>query len=215
MRYPVGRNLRIEVQKTTGAAITVTAVTVASPGVATAAAHGLANGAVGYFEDVTGMLQLDGQAIRVSAAATDNFTLQRFDTSRFGAFTAGKFVPVTAWSTLGHATRYAIAGGEATDEDQTTLIDMIDQTYPGRLPAQTVQIEGFSAMNSEAMELIEAAALGQEALAFRITLNEGAQRVFCGIPSLPGEEGDVGTSLRGSFGINTRGRVLYLPEVAA
>ena len=61
----IGRNVRIEVSKTEVAAKTVTAVSLANPGIATSTAHGLLDGSVGYFTGVTGMSQLDGQAARV------------------------------------------------------------------------------------------------------------------------------------------------------
>ena len=47
-----GRGVRVEIAATYGTPITVTAVTLASPGVATSAAHGQSNDTVGYFSSV-------------------------------------------------------------------------------------------------------------------------------------------------------------------
>ena len=57
-----GRNIRVEIAATYSAAKVVTAVTLASPGVATSTAHGMANDTVGYFTGVGGMAQLESQA---------------------------------------------------------------------------------------------------------------------------------------------------------
>jgi hypothetical protein len=50
-----GRNVRVEVATLFGTAKTVTAVSKANPGVASSAAHGLANASIGYFENVLGL----------------------------------------------------------------------------------------------------------------------------------------------------------------
>ena len=211
----VGRNVRIEVSKTEGTEKTVSAVTVADPGVATSAAHGLANGAVGYFRDVTGMVNLDGQAARASAVDTNTFTLQTLDTSRFPAFTAGEFVPVTVWSTLARSSGYSIGGGDAAKQDDTCLLDTITQEINGLLAAESVTLNlKKQTIDEEALQLIRKAARNQEYLVFRITLVDGAQRVFRGQPSMPGEDVQSGSIGTGTFGVTVKGAVLYLPAVA-
>jgi hypothetical protein len=215
MAYPILRGVRAEVQATTSATKSVTAVTQADPGVATSTSHGMANGTVGYFTGVTGMVQLEGQAIRVANTATNSFDLEKLKTTAFPAFTGtATFTPIATWNTIGHATGYQIGGGDANDIDQTTIIDDIEQLVPGILSAQTVTISGFSNMQSSAMLAINQAAIDQTALVFRVTLKDNQQRVFRGIPSLSGEGGDVGQSLTGSFTVRVSGRVMFLPPTA-
>ena len=63
---------------------------------------------------------------------------------------------------------------------------------------------------SAAMAKIEGAAQAGTKLLFRITLNDGAVRIFYGEPSLAGEnvqKGQVGT---GSFDVAVKGYVLKL-----
>ena len=60
--------------------------------------------------------------------------------------------------------------------------------------------------------LSRAAALSQAYLVFRITLADGAQRVFRGQPSLPGENVGQGALGTGSFDVTVKGQVLRLPE---
>lgn len=211
----IGRNVRIEVSKTEVAAKTVTAVSLANPGVASSAAHALTDGSVGYFNAVTGMVNLEGQAVRVDTVLTDSFALQGINTTGYPAFTAGTFVPVTVWSTLSRAGAYEIGGGAADKIDTTVLLDTIKQEANGLLAAQTVKIDlKLETTDEEALSLVTAAALSQAYLVFRITLADGAQRVFRGQPSLPGENVGQGALGTGSFDVTVKGQVLRLPAIA-
>jgi len=211
----IGRNVRVEVSKTETTAKTVTAVTQANPGVASSTAHALADGSVGYFNAVTGMVNLEGQAIRVDAPLTDSFTLQGVNTTGFPVFTAGTFVPVTVWSTLSRAAAYDMGGGAADKIDTTVLLDSIKQEANGLLAAQTVKIDiKHETTDEEALALVSAAALSQAYLVFRITLADGSQRIFRGQPSLPGESVGQGALGTGSFDVTVKGMVLRLPAVA-
>lgn len=211
----IGRNVRIEVSKTETTAKTVTTVSLANPGVASSTAHGLTDGSVGYFDGVTGMVNIDGQAVRVDAPTTDAFTLQGINTTSYPAFTAGTFVPISVWSTLSRAASYDAGGGAADKIDTTVLLDSIKQEANGLLAAQTVKIDlKLETTDEEALGLVSAAALSQDYLVFRITLADGAQRVFRGQPSLPGENVGQGALGTGSFEVTVKGMILRLPAVA-
>jgi hypothetical protein len=211
----IGRNVRVEVSKTEAAAKTVTAVSLANPGVATSTAHALADGSVGYFNAVTGMVNLEGQPARVDAPVANTFNLEGINTTGYPAFTAGTFVPVTVWSTLSRAAAYDIGGGAADPIDTTVLLDIIKQQANGLLAAQSVKIDlKLDTTDEEALTLVRAAALSQAYLVFRITLSDGSQRIFRGQPSLPGESVGQGALGTGSFDVNVKGSVLFLGPVA-
>lgn len=202
----VGRGVRVEVGKTEGSPIAVSAVTQAKPGVATSTAHGLATKSAGYLTGVTGMVQLDGQAVRLGAVDTNTFALEDIDTTDYPAYTAGNFVPITAWSTLSPATGYSIGGGEAEKLDITTLLDDIKQEINGLLAAQAVTFNmNNETVNGEAMALVEEAARKAEYLVFRITLKDGSTRLFRGQPSMPGEDVQRGAIGTGSFSVTVKG----------
>lgn len=207
----VGRNVRIEVSKTEGTAKTVSAVSKAYPGVVSSTAHGLSDGSVGYFSNVVGMTEIDGMAARVDGSVTDAFDIEGVDTTGFGTFTSGSFVPVTAWSTLSRAAGYSLSGGEAERQDDTTLLDTVKQEFNGLLGAQSVSISvKRETVDEEALQLIEAAALSGAYLVFRITLSDGAQRIWRGQPSLAGEDVQLGGIASGSFNATVRRRFLRL-----
>lgn len=204
----IGRGVKVEIEKTVGLAKTVSAVSLGKPGVATSAAHSLANKSIGYFKDVTGMVQLDGQAVRLANQATNTFELEDIDTTDYAAFTGGLFVPVTAWATMNVATSYQIGGGDADPLDNTTLIDDIKQELNGLLGAQNVAFNlNSETISGEAMAIIKAAARKSAFLTVRITLKTGDVRVFRGQPSLPGENVQKGAIGTGNLTFKVKGFV--------
>jgi hypothetical protein len=204
-----GKGVKVEVGLTYSAAKTVTAITLASPGVATSAAHGMANGAVGYWSVTGGMPQLDGQATRVYNQATNAFDLQGLNTTPYSAFTAGTFIPVATWGTLAESTSYEIGGGDADKLNATRLIDVVTQQENGLLAVQNVTLNLLNqTFNTSVMQFVEDAALASSFVVFRITLNDGSVRVFRGQPSLPGESVQQGQLGTGSIGIAVKGVVL-------
>lgn len=212
----IGRNVRVEISKTEAAAKVVSAITQASPGVATSTGHTLTDGTVGYFSSVEGMVQLEGQVARVSAPDANTFQLEGIATTSYPVFTgAADFIPVTVWSTLSRAASYNIGGGDADKIDTTVLLDLIKQEANGLLAAQSVGIDlKLETTDDEALGLVRAAALSQAYLVFRVTLSDGAQRVFRGQPSLPGENVGQGQLATGSFSVTVKGSVLFLPAVS-
>lgn len=211
----IGRGVRVEVQKTVAAAKTITAISLANPGVATSTAHALADGTVGFLDAVAGMVNLDGQAIRIDAPASNTFELQGVDTTTYPAFTAGTFVPVTVWSTLSRSSSYNIGGGAAEKIKTTVLLDEIEQQANGLLAAQTVSFNiNHETVDEEALQLISVAAINQAYLVFRITFKDGAQRIFRGQPSMPGEDVGQGALATGTLEVTVKGQVLRLPAVS-
>lgn len=206
-----GRNVKIEIAATYGSPKSVTAVTKALPGVATSSAHAMANDTVGYFTNVSGMAQLEGQACRVKNQATNTFELQGLNTTNFSDFSAGTFVPVTAWQTLSESTSYDIGGGAGEKIDVTRLIDIVKQEEQGLLPVSNMSCDVIAQDTpSLAMQLLEAAVQAQAAVVVRITLGNGAVRIARAEPSLPGESVQVGAVGTGSLDFAVKGFVLKL-----
>jgi hypothetical protein len=205
MTYAIGRGVRVEIGTTEGAPKTVTAVTAAKPPVATSTAHGLALKSLGYFSVATGMPALEGQACRLSAQTTNDFTLEDLDATSYGTFTAGSFVPVTAWTTLVEATSYNKAGGDPNPQDVSVLLDQIQQNVNGLLSAETVNFSARTpTISSVGLQRIREVAKTQGYLMFRITLSDGNVRFFRGQPSLPSEGVDQGTPGQTAFSVTLK-----------
>ena len=206
-----GRGVRVEIAATYAAPKTVTALTLANPGVATSAAHGLANDTIGYWTITSGMAQLQGQATRVKNQATNTFELQGLDTSNYSTWGAGTFTPVATWQTLSEATSYSIGGGASEKLDVTTLLDTTRQEEIGLLPVQNVTMNVIAQDTpSAAMQLLESAVQTQSRVTVRITLQNGAVRVFRAEPSVPGEDVQQGAVGTGSLEFAVKGFVLKL-----
>lgn len=206
-----GRGIRIEIAATYSAAKTVSAVTLANPGVATSSAHGMANDTIGYFNAVSGMAQIEKQACRVKNQTTNTFELQGLNTTNYSAYTAGTFIPVATWQTLAEATSYSRGGGASEKLDASRLIDIIKVEEQGQLPADGFTINILAQDTpSAAMALLEAAAQSQGSVVVRVTLGSGAVRVLNAEPSLPGEDVQVGQLGTGSLSLAVKGYVLQL-----
>lgn len=219
----IGSNVRVEIGLVEGMAKTVAAVSLTNPGVATVPAHGLAFGSAGYFSDVTGMDPLDGQASRVDSMGSptaDTFGLTDIDTSDFPDFTGGTFTPITQWSTLSQSTQYQLGGGAAKTEDVGTLIDTREKLLSLKNAAETVTIDIRSLkQDNEALAKIRQVARKLGYLVFRITLppaageSVGAQRLFRGQPSIPGESVQQGATGTGQLSVTIAGQICYLPAL--
>lgn len=206
-----GRGVRVEISATYGSDKTVSAVTQASPGVATSTAHGLSNDTVGYFLNVTGMVQLEKQACRVKNQATNTFELQGLNTTSYPAFTAGTFRPVSTWQTLSEATSYQFGGGSSDKLDATRLIDVAKVEELGNLPADALTLNVLAQDTpSAAMQLIESAVQTQGIVVVRITLANGAVRIATIEPSLPGEDVQQGQLGTGTLEGAVKGLVMKL-----
>lgn len=213
-----GRSVRIEVGFTEGAPIPISDISQGNPGVAEATAHGLAIGSVGYFTNVEGMDQIDGQAVRVASNGSPSanfFGLETIDTSEFSDFATADFVPITAWRTLAQSTQYQLGGGAPRTEDVGTLLDTTEKLETVKLAAETVTIDLRSLeADNDALTKIRQVARASGECVIRITLARGAQRIFRGQPSIPGESLTQGATGTGQLTLTVKGQICYLPALA-
>ncbi|HKX44617.1 MAG TPA: phage tail tube protein [Burkholderiaceae bacterium] len=210
----IGSGVRVEIGSTEGAPKTISGISLSNPGVVSMAAHGLTFGSAGYFNNILGMDEIDGQAARVTdtgSPSADSFGLEDIDTTNFAVFTSGVFVPITAWSTLSQSTQYQLGGGAGKTEDIGTLIDTREKLLTLKNAAETVTIDVRSLKeDNAAMMKIRQVARSLGYLVFRITFPGGAQRLFRGQPSIPGESVTQGATGTGQLSVTIRGQICYL-----
>lgn len=124
VKIPIARFKSLAVASAYGSPITVTALSNASQAVATAAAHGLANGDI--VEVTSGWPRLDGRIARVVDAATGTFELELIDTTDTALFPAGEGIgsvrKVTTWATIPNPKDIAVSGGDP----KTLEVDYVD-----------------------------------------------------------------------------------------
>lgn len=173
-----GTNMSVKVESTLGSALTVTAITLADPGVVTSAAHGLSNGDVVLFTVSGGMVELDGQAVRVANVATDTFELESLDTSAYSVFTAGTCQEVTAWHTLSNARQVTMPDSTPNKIDITTLVDKTKQYGYGLPDAPDGSITGLYDPANAGVQAIKVATKANGDLVFRIEWAQGQFTIF-------------------------------------
>lgn len=199
----VGRNCKIEVALTFDSAISPSAVTKATSGVATLTSHTVDTGDVGYWTATSGMVELDGQAVYCTDTDANTFTLNGLDTTNYSTFTAGPTLTLAAtWGLLDEAGGYAVGGGAAATLDDSRLHLNKVRNIAGLNAAEdlTINIKTPEIEGSALAFLTRAARNGSNVL-IKITKGSQVLRVAYGVPSVYGEQVDVGGLGTGSFSI--------------
>jgi hypothetical protein len=206
-----GRGVTVAISATYSSAVVVTGVTKANPGVATTAGTAPANDIVGYWDSVVGMSQLDKQATRTKNRTATTWELQGLNTTNYATFTSGNFIAVATWATLSESTSYSLGGGSSEKLDVTTLLDIVRKEELGLLPVQSVTMNVIAQDTpSTAMQLLETAVQTQAVVVVRITLPNGAVRIFTADPGTPGEDVQQGAVGTGSLDMAVKGFILKL-----
>lgn len=112
-QFPNGSAFAISV--TYGSPVTISAISNAATGVATAAAHGLSDGDILIVS--SGWTALDQRVVRVDNSTTGTFELEGVNTADTKMYPAGGGVgaakEVLTWTSLSQVTNSASSGGEA------------------------------------------------------------------------------------------------------
>lgn len=173
-------NIQIAMQSALAAAKTITGITKASSGVVSSTAHGYSNGDY-VFLSVQGMYQLDGRVARVSAVATDSFTLEGIDTTAFDTFVSGTAEKITYGTTISTATTVSASSGGFDMIDITTIHDNSKREMPGLASASTYTFDNIWDVSDAGLLAMKNASDAQAKRAFKFTFGTGGQvMVFAG-----------------------------------
>lgn len=176
----IGTNMSVQVQNTTGTAITdATGITKANPGVVTTTgAHGLTAGDIVVFTVTAGMVELDGQAVRVANETSTTFELESLDTSDYSTFTAATITEVTAFHTLSNAQSISMPDATPNKIDATTLIDKSKQNLFGLPESPDGSIPGLYDPQNAGVLAIKAATKSNSELVFKVNWAGGQVTIF-------------------------------------
>lgn len=180
--------LAMSMQSAVGSAKTLTAISLAAPGVFTGT-HDFTAGDIVLLE-VEGMSQVNNRLFQVlSVSTTVSFQLEAIDgsgaldTSLFTAFTSGTAKKITLGTAISGVQSFLPSGGEGKLVDITTVMDLVDKQ----------QVVGASAMSYALTFLWDPANVGQAALkaafaaatakGFKITWPSGRFILFYGTVS--------------------------------
>jgi hypothetical protein len=172
-------NVAVSVQSALAATKTITAITQASPGVVSSTAHGYSNGDY-VLLSVQGMYQLNYRVMRVSAVATDSFSLEGEDTTNYATFVSGTAQKITFGTTLATLTNINASGGDFDFVDTTTIHDSIKTQIPGLGNPSTYNFESFWDPSDAGLVALKSASDAQAQRAILFSFSNSQKFVFNG-----------------------------------
>jgi hypothetical protein len=170
----------VAIASTYGTSVNMTAVTNASPAVATlASGHGVTVG--DYLEVTSGWEALNGRIVRASVVATNDITFESINTSSTTTYPAGTGTGtirrITAWTNLSQIQGVAPSGGDQQYAD-TTPISARQQT---QIPTTTSPIAiGFTLFDDPSLSFYTQLRTASESgipYAVRFSFTNGAKLV--------------------------------------
>jgi len=174
--------------------VTITAISLAAPGVISAAGHGYSNGDIVLIE-CQGMLQLNGRLFKVVSVATDTFQIAGPDgstglsTLTFTAFTSGTAKEITLGTTITGCMDFNAAGGDIKTVDTTTVHDTQDTEIVVGATAQSYDMTVQWDPSAAAQQTMKAAFIARANKAFKIKWPDGAYILFYGTVGYTGAPG--------------------------
>lgn len=169
-----------------GSALTVSALTNASPPVATSAAHGLSDGDI--IEVTSGWSRLTNKIVRVDSSDTDSFAMEGINASSTTIFPSGSGTgsvrEITGWTQLQQILGVATAGGEQQFLDYQFLEDDAQKRIPTFKSPITLTLNVADDPALAGYLLAEAANDDRLVRALRCTLPSGALLFYNGFVSV-------------------------------
>ncbi|MDP2808640.1 MAG: phage tail tube protein [Rhodocyclaceae bacterium] len=168
------------IAKTYGASVSMTALTNAAEAVATlAAGHGAVVG--DYLEVTSGWGRLNGSIVRVKAVATNDATLEGFNSTSTTNFPAGAGIGsirrITAWDRLSQVFDISSSGGDQQYEDATDFDSEIEVKIPTLRNAVAQALQFFDDPSLPWYATVAAASDAATPSGFRMDLPSGSKLV--------------------------------------
>jgi len=194
MTIHINAGLKLFMESAIGAALTITGITKAAPGVITSTAHGLANGDIVLLL-IQGMVELNGRLFKVVSTAANTFSIAGIDgvtgldTTLFNTFSSGSAQKVTLGTSITGVQDFQFGGGEIKVTDSTTVNDVVD----------TQIVVGASAQSADMTMQWDPASVAQQAMitafatrankSFKVLWPDGAYAMWYGTVGYTGAPG--------------------------
>jgi hypothetical protein len=178
-------NVAVAMQSAIATAVTITAITVAAPGVVTAT-NTYTNGDY-VLLTVNGMYQLNGRVFRLVNVTGTTFQLEDvsggtgLSTVGFNAFTSGTAQKITFGTTITTAASMTASGGDFAYLDTTTIHTNQKSQIPGAANPISFEMEHLWDITDAGQTAMKTASDLQSQLAIRLTYGTGGPiQVFTG-----------------------------------
>ena len=194
MTVRTNSGLQMFMESAIAASKTITAISLATPGVISSTTHGYSNGDIVLLE-TQGMLELNGRLFKVVSVAADSFQIAGPDgatglsTLGFNAFTSGTAEKVTLGTTLTGCMDFNSGGGDIKTIDATTVHDTQDVEVVVGATAQSYEMTVQWDPASAAQQAMKAAFVARANKAFKIRWPDGAYILFYGTVGYTGAPG--------------------------
>lgn len=173
-------NIAVAMQSAIAAAVTISGITKASPGVATTStSHGYSNGDY-VLLTAQGMYQVDKKVVRVAGVTSTTFQLEGIDTTLFGTFSSGTCEKLTFGTTFGTLTSLSASGGDFDFIDTTTIHAQVKTQIPGLANPAKYSFESYWDVSDAGLLAAKAASETQAQRGFLFTFPNGQKAVFAG-----------------------------------
>lgn len=175
-------NVAIAVQSSLAAALPISGITKADPGVVTYTGTDPSNGDYLYLSSIQGMSQVDERIFRAANVngAGNTVELEDEDTTNYDTFSSGNAQVITFGTTLAIVTDVQVSGGEFDQIDVTTIHDNVRKQIPGA--ASPIVFSGSCIWDvaDAGFAALKAASDVKAKRAIRITFANGQKVVFTG-----------------------------------
>jgi hypothetical protein len=187
--------LKLSLQSAIGNPITITALTNANPGVATAVGHGLSDGTI-VLVRFEGTIEMNMRLFEIVNKATDTMQFRDvdtgdvgIDTTDFGVFSSGTIEVITFGTSITGVTDFSSSGGEIKKVDNTEVGDLVDKELPVSATAMSYNMTIKWDPSSPAQKVMQKAFSLRQARAFRIKWPDGRYAMFYGTVGFNGMPG--------------------------
>lgn len=182
MSVTLPKNTLIALATTYGSAIAFSALTNASPPVATATAHGLSNGAI--LAVTSGWGKLNDRVVRLSDSTTNAFSLEGIDATSTAIYPAGAGTgsvrAITAWTQITQVLDMQSSGGDQGFVNYGFMEDDRDIQIPDRISPQQLSLTIADDAALAGYSALKTAAESSAVRAVRLTMPSGSLIYFNG-----------------------------------
>lgn len=181
MSAKVWSKVAIAVQSALASAITISAISKATPGVVSYTGTDPSNGDYALLK-VQGMSQVDMKIVRVANVngAGNTFEMEGVDSSLYDTFSSGTAEVITFGTTLAVVGGLSSSGGDFNFIDITTIHDDVNKQIPGNANASSFNLTCLWDPADAGLIALKAAADAKAVRCMRITFADGTKYLFAG-----------------------------------
>lgn len=177
-------NVAVAMQSALATAVTIDAISKASPGLCEYTDAGASDPNDGdiVLLSVQGMHQVDARLFRVDNQddTGDDFDLEGENTTDYDTFSSGSFQVVTFGTTIQTLTGLSASGGDFDFIDVTTIHDAVKKQIPGAANPITYSFDSIWDVADAGLVALKSASDNKALRAFRFTFANGQKLYFNG-----------------------------------